>query len=105
MTSDPLLQNWRVQIVDIVAKQKLPAVYSQPEYVRDGGLISYSANIEERFYRAATFVDKILKGAKPSELPIEQPTRLELIVNAKTAKAQGVEIPSLILAQAYEVIE
>ena len=105
VTSDPLLQNWRVQIVDIVAKQKLPAVYSQPEYVRDGGLISYSANIEERFYRAATFVDKILKGAKPSELPIEQPTRLELIVNAKTAKAQGVEIPSLILAQAYEVIE
>ena len=86
-------------------KQKLPAVYSQPEYVRDGGLISYSANIEERFYRAATFVDKILKGAKPSELPIEQPTTLELIVNAKTAKAQGVEIPSLILAQAYEVIE
>ena len=105
VTSDPLLQNWRVQIVDIVAKQKLPAVYSQPEYVRDGGLISYSANIEERFYRAATFVDKILKGAKPSELPIEQPTRHELIVNAKTAKAQGVEIPSLILAQAYEVIE
>jgi putative tryptophan/tyrosine transport system substrate-binding protein len=73
--------------------------------VRDGGLISYSANIEERFYRAATFVDKILKGAKPSELPIEQPTRLELIVNAKTAKAQGIEIPSLILAQAHEVIE
>jgi len=68
-------------------------------------LISYSANIEERFYRAATFIDKILKGAKPSELPIEQPTRFELIVNAKTAKAQGIEIPSLILAQAHEVIE
>jgi ABC-type uncharacterized transport system substrate-binding protein len=105
VTSDPLLQNWRAQIVDIAAKQNLPAVYSQPEYVRDGGLISYSANIEERFHRAATYVDKILKGAKPSELPIEQPTRLELVVNAKTAKAQGIEIPSLILAQAHEVIE
>jgi putative ABC transport system substrate-binding protein len=101
VTSDPLLQNWRVQIVDIAAKQNLPAVYSQPEYVREGGLISYSA----KFYRAATFVDKILKGAKPSELPIEQPTRLELIVNAKTAKAQGIEIPTLILAQADQIIE
>jgi putative ABC transport system substrate-binding protein len=105
VTSDPLLQNWRVRIVDIVANQNLPAVYSQPEYVREGGLISYSANIDERFYRAATFVDKILKGAKPNELPIEQPTRLELIVNAKTAKAQGIEIPALILAQADQVIE
>jgi putative ABC transport system substrate-binding protein len=105
VTSDPLLQNWRVRIVEIVAEQKIPAVYSQPEYVRDGGLISYSANIEERFHRAASYVDKVLKGAKPGELPIEQPTKLELIVNAKTAKAQGIEIPSLILAQAYEVIE
>lgn len=105
VTSDPLLQNWRVQIVDIAAKQNLPAVYSQPEYVSDGGLISYSANIEERFHRAATYVDKILKGAKPSDLPIEQPTRFEMIVNAKTAKAQGIEIPSLILAQANQVID
>jgi ABC-type uncharacterized transport system substrate-binding protein len=105
VTSDPLLQNWRVQIVDVAAKQNLPAVYSQPDYVRDGGLVSYSANIEERFHRAASYVDKILKGAKPSELPIEQPTRFELIVNSKTAKTQGIEIPSLILAQAHEVIE
>jgi putative ABC transport system substrate-binding protein len=105
VTSDPLLQNWRVQIIDIASKQNVPAVYSQPEYVRDGGLISYSANIEERFHRAASFIDKILKGAKPSDLPIEQPTRFELIVNAKTAKAQGIEIPTLILAQADQVIE
>ena len=105
VTSDPLLQNWRAQIVDIAAKQNLPAVYSQPEYVQDGGLISYSADIEERFHRAATYVDKILKGVKPSELPIEQPTKFELIVNAKTARAQGIEIPSLILAQAHQIIE
>ena len=105
VTSDPLLQNWRVQIVSAALQQNLPAVYSQPEYVRDGGLISYAANIDERFHRAATYVDKILKGAKPSELPIEQPTKFELIVNAKTAKAQGIEIPALIFAQADEVIE
>jgi putative tryptophan/tyrosine transport system substrate-binding protein len=105
VTSDPLLQNWRVQIVSAASQQNLPAVYSQPEYVRDGGLISYAANIGERFHRAATYVDKILKGAKPNELPIEQPTKFELIVNAKTAKAQGIEIPGLIFAQADEVIE
>jgi ABC-type uncharacterized transport system substrate-binding protein len=105
LTSDPLLQNWRLQIVDIAATQNLPAVYSQPEYVREGGLISYSANIEERFRRAAAYVDKILKGAKPGDLPIERPTRFELIVNSKTAKAQNIEIPALILAQADQVIE
>jgi ABC-type uncharacterized transport system substrate-binding protein len=82
-----------------------PAVYSQPDYVREGGLISYSANIEERFRRAAAYVDKILKGAKPGDLPIERPTRFELIVNSKTAKAQNIEIPALILAQAEQVIE
>jgi putative ABC transport system substrate-binding protein len=103
--ADALLQNWRVQIVEIAAKQNLPAIYSVPEYVRDGGLISYSANIEELFHRAATFVDKILKGAKPSELPIEQPTKFEMVVNAKTAKALNIEIPAVILAQADHVID
>ncbi|MBA7471276.1 hypothetical protein ES707_12386 [subsurface metagenome] len=105
VTSDPLLQNWRTQIVEIAAKENLPAVYPQPEYVLNGGLISYSTNIEERFHRAAGYVDKILKGARPSELPIEQPTKFEMIVNAKAAKAQGIEIPGLILAQANSVIE
>ena len=105
VTSDPLLQNWRTQIVGTAARQKLPTVYSQPEYVRDGGLISYAANIEERFHRAASYVDKILKGAKPGEIPIEQPTKFQLVVNAKAAKALGIEIPSLIFAQADEVIE
>jgi putative ABC transport system substrate-binding protein len=73
--------------------------------VRDGGLISYAANIEERFHRAANYVDRILKGAKPGELPIEQPTKFQLVVNAKTSKVLGIEIPSLIFAQADEVIE
>jgi putative ABC transport system substrate-binding protein len=105
VTSDPLLQNWRAEIVGAAAQQKLPTVYSQPEYVRDGGLISYAANIEERFHRAASYVDRILKGTKPGELPIEQPTKFQLVVNAKTSKALGIEIPSLIFAQADEVIE
>jgi putative ABC transport system substrate-binding protein len=73
--------------------------------VRDGGLLSYAANIEERFHRAASYVDRILKGAKPGELPIEQPTKFQLVVNAKTSKVLGIEIPSLIFAQADEVIE
>ena len=68
-------------------------------------MISYAANIEERFHRAASYVDKILKGAKPGEIPIEQPTKFQLVVNAKAAKALGIEIPSLIFAQADEVIE
>jgi putative tryptophan/tyrosine transport system substrate-binding protein len=103
--TDPVLQNLRAEIVDVAAQLKLPSVYSQPEYVREGGLISYAANVEERFHRAATFVDKILQGAKPGELPIEQPTKFQMVVNAKTAKALGIEIPSLIFAQADEVIE
>ena len=103
--TDPVLQNLRAEIIGIAAQLKLASVYSQPEYVREGGLISYAANIDERFHRAATFVDKILQGAKPGELPIEQPTKFQLVVNAKTAKALGIEIPSLIFAQADEVIE
>ena len=77
VTSDPLLQNWRAEIVGAAARQKLPTVYSQPEYVRDGGLISYAANIEERFHRAASYVDRILKGAKPAHAShLSPPTHL-----------------------------
>ena len=102
---DPALINWRAQIINSVARLHLPAVYPQSEYVREGGLISYAANPEELYRRAAYYVDKILKGAKPGDLPIEQPTKFELAVNMKTAKALGIKIPNSILVQATKVIE
>ena len=102
---DPLAINWRKQIIEYADRLRLPAVYFQPEFTQEGGLISYSPNIEHMFRRAATFVDKILKGAKPADLPIERPTRFELIVNGKTAKALGISIPQTILIRADRVIE
>ena len=102
---DPDLQNWRAQIVDWAARLRLPTVYATPEYIQDGGLISYSANQVELFRRAATYVDKIFKGTKPGDLPIEQPTKFELLVNMKTAKALGIKIPNSILVRADKVIE
>jgi putative tryptophan/tyrosine transport system substrate-binding protein len=83
----------------------LPAVYPFPEFATEGGLIGYGANIEELFRRAATYVDKILKGANPGDLPIEQPTKFELVVNLKAAKAIGITIPQSILLRADEVIQ
>ncbi len=103
--TDPNFMNWRVQIIEQAAQLRLPAVYFQPEFVRDGGLISYSADIEDMFRRAATHVDKILKGAKPGDLPIEQPTKFELLVNGKTAKALSIQIPNEILLRAEKLIE
>ncbi len=102
---DPLTINWRAQIIEQAARLRLPAIYFQPEFVQDGGLISYSPNIGDMMRRAATFVDKILRGAKPGELPIERPTRFELIVNQKTARALGLTIPQSILVRADRVIE
>src|SRR5262245_30416283 len=84
---------------------RLPTVYSFREHVEDGGLISYGVDLRQNFRRAAYFVDRILKGAKPADLPIEFPTKVELVVNATTAKAIGVAIPPALLARADEVIE
>jgi putative ABC transport system substrate-binding protein len=92
-------------IVALAAKYRLPILSSYRDTTRAGGLISYSADHAAHFQRAATFVDKILKGAKPAELPVEQPTKFELVVNLKTAKALGLEIPPMLLARADEVIE
>jgi len=99
------LQNWRAQIIDQAARLRLPAIYPNPEFVQDGGLISYSSNFEAMFRSAATYVDKILKGAKPADLPMERPTRFELVVNLKTARALGMKLPQIVLGRADRVIE
>jgi putative ABC transport system substrate-binding protein len=102
---DPVF-NWeRKRIVELAARGKLPAVYYRSDFVRDGGLISYGPNYTELYRRAAIFVDKIFKGSKPGEIPFEQPTKFELVVNRKTAQALGIKIPQSILLQANEVIE
>jgi putative ABC transport system substrate-binding protein len=101
---DPDMINWRAQIVEHAARLRLPAVYFQPEFVRDGGLISYSADVEDMWRRAAGYVDRILKGANPADLPIERPLKFELAINLKTAKALGLSIPGDLLARADRVI-
>jgi len=95
----------RRRLVDLAAKNRLPAVYISSEFVMPGGLMSYGPNVADLFRRAATYVDKILKGAKPAELPVEQPTKFELVINLKTAKVLGLTIPQTLLLQASQVIE
>ena len=95
----------RRRIVDFAANRRLPATYAHREYVDAGGLMSYSPSFIALFRGAATYVDKILKGAKPADLPVEQPTKFELVINLKTAKALGLKIPQSILIRADRVIE
>ena len=102
--SDPVLFTARAQLVALTIKHRLPSMYPLREYVDAGGLMSYGADLADNFRRAAVYVDKILKGAKPGELPIEQPTRFEFVVNLKTAKAFGLTIPQSVMARADEVI-
>jgi putative ABC transport system substrate-binding protein len=101
----PIIASQRAQIADLALKNRLPAMYGQPEYVEAGGLMFYGASITDLFRRAATYVDKILKGAKPADLPVEQPTKFEFIINLKAAKKIGLTIPPNVLARADQVIK
>jgi ABC-type uncharacterized transport system substrate-binding protein len=102
---DAMFRAHRAQIVALAAKSRLPAVYGLREEAEAGGLMAYGASVPLLFRRAATYVDKILKGAKPADLPVEQPTKFELVINLKTAKALGLTIPQSILTRADEVIQ
>jgi putative tryptophan/tyrosine transport system substrate-binding protein len=101
----PFLLSHRTQVVDLALKSRLPAIYYSTEFVEDGGLMSYGVNINDLFRRAATYVDKILKGRKPADLPVEQPTKFDLVINLKTAKQIGLTIPPNVLARADKVIK
>jgi putative ABC transport system substrate-binding protein len=100
-----VLLSQRARITDLVIKNGVPAIYPNGEYVEDGGLMSYGPNIVDLFRRSATYVDKILKGAKPGDLPVEQPTKFEFVINLKTAKQIGVTIPQSVLYRADRVIK
>ena len=103
--ADPFLLNQRRRIAQVALKIGLPSAYSYREHAEVGGLIAYAPNFGDLFRRAATYVDKILKGAKPADLPVEQPTKFELVINLKTAKALGLAIPQTLLLRADQVIE
>jgi putative ABC transport system substrate-binding protein len=102
---DPLTVTHRVRINTLAQGARLPAIYPVREFVEAGGLMSYGTNLPDLFRRAADFVDKILRGAKPADIPVEQPTKFDLVINLVTAKALGVEVPPSLLARADEVIE
>jgi putative ABC transport system substrate-binding protein len=102
---NPVLNPHRKQIVELAAKYRLPAAYTRPEFIDAGGLMYYGTSYNDLLHRAASYVDKILKGAKPADLPVELPTKFDLVINMKTAKALGLKIPSELLMEADKVIE
>jgi len=103
--SDGLTVLHRKLVVDLALKHRVPAIYTQREHAEAGGLMTYGASFAERFRRAAAFVDKILRGARPADLPVEQPTKFELVLNAKTAKAIGLTFPATLVTRADEVLQ
>jgi len=104
-TAGPLLFAERKRIVELAGKYRLPAIYFQKEFVDDGGLMSYGADFDDLFRRAAVYVDKILKGAKPADLPVQQATKFEFVVNLKAAKQIGVTVPPNVLVRGDRVIK
>jgi ABC-type uncharacterized transport system substrate-binding protein len=105
VVQDPMFLAQRVQLAELAARNRLPAIYGIKEHAEAGGLMAYAANRPDLFRRAAVFVVKVLRGANPADLPVEQPTKFELIINLKTAKALGLTVPDKLLARADEVIE
>jgi putative ABC transport system substrate-binding protein len=105
VVADSLFLLQRTRLADLAARSRLPAAYGLREIVEAGGLMSYGPSVRDLYRRGATFVDKILKGAKPGDLPVEQPTKFELVINLKTAKALGLTIPPSLLGRADEVIQ
>ena len=101
----PLTNTHAQQLVHLTARTRLPAIYGRRDYVEAGGLMSYAVDFRDMMRRAATYVDKILKGAKPADLPVEQPTKFELVINLKTAKALGITMPPALLLLADEVLQ
>jgi putative ABC transport system substrate-binding protein len=102
---DTWTQVHRAPIISAAARNNVPAVYSLPSFARDGGLLSYGPDLIDTFRRAASYVDRILRGAKPGDLPVQLPTKFEMVVNLKTAKALGLAVPPSIRLRADEVIE
>ena len=100
-----ILGSQRAQIVELAVEKRLPVMYHQSDFVEAGGLMSYGVNVPDLSRRAATYVDKILKGAKPGDIPVEQPTKFELVINLKPAKALGLTIPQTLLLRADQVIQ
>jgi len=105
VTVDPEFTGNRKQILDYAQRNRLPAIYPWREYVQDGGLMSYAPNLADLYRRAANYVDKILKGSKPADLPVEQPTKFDFVINLKTAKQIGLTIPPTVLARADKLIK
>ena len=102
---DPLSLSYRVEIAELASKHRLPAMYAFREHVEAGGLMAYGVDVRRNCWRAATFVDKILKGANPATLPVEQPTKFELVINLKTAKALGLTLPESLRLRTDDVIQ
>jgi putative ABC transport system substrate-binding protein len=105
LTSTPLLLVHGKRIITLAAQHKLPAIYANPVLIEQGGLISYGPDFIDQFRRAAEYVDRILKGEKPADLPVQVPTKYELVINIKTAKALGLAVPPTLLARSDKVID